>query len=493
MILAATLKLARRNDMSKQESESLEGLFYPKNIAIVGASPKITGRGNRWVIGLIKLNFKGKIFPVNPTADTIMGLQAYPSIRDIPFDVDLVTFAIPFQSVLQVMEDCVAKGVKYVHLFTAGFSETGDEETTQIEKQLIETAREGGIRLVGPNCMGLYCPESGLTWAEDFPKKPGPVGFVSQSGQLAYQFITDGAMDNLRFSKVVSFGNASDLGPHDFLNYLADDDKTEIICSYIEGLKNGRAIFDFARNTAGKKPIVIWKGGQTEGGARATQSHTASIAGSADIWQAVCRQTGIISVNNLDELVATTSALHRMKELPKGVGVAILGGAGGGSVTMTDMAEKEGLKVPSLSDRSVDTLKEFVPMSGTSVNNPLDIGFSRVFSDEKLFLKLFSLLGDDPNIDAMIFSLSMMRGGVKLKRSQVDAMMQMILKGIEIIGKPVFLVLQGGKTLELLSLRDEMQDRYNEAGLATFPSFTLAAKTLYRLNQYQRFLDRNLV
>ncbi|MCP4750477.1 MAG: hypothetical protein GY866_06265, partial [Proteobacteria bacterium] len=361
--------------MSTEKTDSLDRLFYPKNVAVVGASPKRNGRGNRWIGAYIRFNFNGKIYPVHPKAETVLGCTAYKNVRDIPEDVDLITFAIPFSSVLDVMKDCVEKRVKYVHLFTAGFSETGEKENARLEREIYEVAREGGVRIIGPNCMGLYCPEGRISWAEDFPKKPGPVAFVSQSGQLAYQFVTDGGREGLRFSKVVSYGNASDLKIHDFLEYLAEDDDTKIVAAYLEGLTHGREFFEAAKRVTAKKPLIIFKGGQTEGGARATQSHTASIAGSVKIWDSICRQAGIIQVNSQEELVFTTLGFLRIEQ-PQGNRVAILGGAGGGSVTMTDISEKEGLKVPQLAPETVRELSKIVPMSGNSVNNPMDMAFS---------------------------------------------------------------------------------------------------------------------
>ncbi len=471
--------------MFEETTRQMNTLFYPKSVAVVGASPKRDARANRWINGFIKFGFQGKIFPVNPSAETILGFKAYPSVRDIPGDVDLVIFSVPFSAVLQVMRDCAVKGVKYVHLFTAGFSETGQEGQVELEKQLLEIAREGGVRLIGPNCMGIYCPDSGLTWSEDFPRSSGPVGFVSQSGQLASHFIWEGAMDGLRFSKVVSFGNAADLECHDFLNYLGQDEKTKILGSYIEGLKNGRAFFEFARNITRKKPFVVWKGGQTEGGARATQSHTASIAGSQKIWQALCKQTGIISVNSMEELISTTTALQKMP-LPRGTNVALVGGAGGGSVTMTDTAEKEGLRVPHLSEETQRRLAEFIPISGNSVRNPLDIGFSQVYRDEKDFVRLFKLLNNDPVIDAVIFFRGLRHG--RSSRRDMNLLTDLMLKGMEVIDKPVYIVLPGNRTLEGEALREEAQEKYNNIGMPVFPSFTLAARALSSLNQYYNYL-----
>ena len=245
--------------MSETSIHPLETLFYPKNIAVVGASPRGGLPGGRWggtsyIEGSIKQHFKGKIFPIHPTAKSILGLPAYPSVRDIPDEVDLVIFSVPSKVVLEVMADCAAKGVKYVHLFTAGFSETGREDLIRLEKDMIEIARRAGIRVIGPNCMGLYCPEGGLAWTSDFPEIPGPVGLISQSGQLAGHFISMAEGKGVRFSKVVSYGNASDLQNHEFLEYLAQDDKTKYI-RYLCGGAEGRSGFlrtgqkDFSEKT----------------------------------------------------------------------------------------------------------------------------------------------------------------------------------------------------------------------------------------------------
>ena len=474
--------------MQADKSENLDSLFYPKSVAVVGASPKRHGRGNQWISGFLRHGFRGRIYPVHPSADYIRALKSYKSVRDIPGEIDLVVFAVPFTAALSVMKDCAAKGVKYVHLFTAGFSETGEEENARIEEELIKIAKEGGIRLIGPNCMGLYCTEGGITWMEDFPLTPGPVGFISQSGQLASQFVMEGSLERLRFSKVVSYGNAADLQFHDFLNYLAQDEKTKYIGAYIEGLKDGRSFFEAAKNVTRTKPLIVFKGGQTEGGARATQSHTASIAGSSNIWRSLCRQTGIISVNSLQELISTVVGFQHL-ELPEGRRVAIMGGAGGGSVTMTDIAEKEGLLVPQLSDKTIESLKEIIPVSGNSVKNPLDIGFSSVYRDPDQFLKLYQLLGDDPNIDAVLYSRGIFRRRGSGGRNDLEFLTKMTLEGIKLIKKPVLVIQEGGRSLEWEALREEAQAKYRSAGIPTFDSFQSAARVLSNLYNYKQFLD----
>jgi len=480
--------------MNDEHTPDLNRLFYPKTVAFVGASPNVAGPAwgaNGFIDGYVRLNFQGKIFPVHPKADSIMGFKSYKRILDIPDELDLVIFAVPYKAVLPVMQDCTEKGVKFAHVFTAGFSETGRPENVELEKELLRIARKGGVRIIGPNCMGLYCPEGGITWSNDFPSTPGQVGFVSQSGQLASHFVGEGQAAGLSYSKVVSFGNASDLKAHEFFNYLAQDDKTKIIGSYLEGLKDGREFFEFARNITREKPLVVWKGGETDGGGRATMSHTGSIAGSPKIWKALCKQTGVISVRSMEELVGTISALQRVP-LPRGTRVAVLGGAGGGSVTMTDAAERAGLQVPHLSEKTITALEEFVPISGSSAKNPLDImGALYGMDDTRNRIRLFELLRDDPNIDALVFSqmveMFLRRGG----RTIMDIISNLTIKGAKVLEKPMFLVLERSMSLEGESFRQGALQKYNQAGIASFESFDIAARVVASLSQYQKFLSES--
>jgi len=335
--------------------------------------------------------------------------------------------------------------------------------------------------------MGLHCSEGGISWNGEMPDRMGSIGLFSQSGQLANMIVMMGATQRLSFSKVVSFGNACDLKAHDFLNYLASDPKTQIITSYIEGLKRGRAFFESAKKIAKEKPIVIWKGGQTEGGARATQSHTAALAGSYQIWESMCRQAGIISVNSMEELAYTVSALKRLA-LPKGTKVAVMGGAGGGSVIMTDLAEKNGLTVPHLSDNSIKRLEEFIPLNGSSVKNPLDI--LPHMRDTETFQKVMEILRDDPNIDALLFSSNLGFIYREAGRLGVNYYLRMIAKCQEWLEKPMFLILETFNNVEMLTLRQEGEEMLVGRKMAVFPSFEIAAKVLTYLYQYNNFLCR---
>jgi acyl-CoA synthetase (NDP forming) len=477
--------------MSDNILQELHYLFHPKNIAVVGASPKadpmMMNQGNNYIRGSIEQNFSGKIYPVHPKAEAVLGFPAYARVRDIPDPVDLVIFTIPAEAALEVMEDCAAKGVKFVHLYTAGFGETARETYAQIEKNLVQMAKQNGIRIVGPNCMGIYCPEGGLAFQPFFPTTAGPIGFFSQSGQMAGMFVMKSAAHGLRFSKVVSFGNARDLKAHDFLNYLAQDEKTKIIGSYLEGLDDGRPFVEAAKTITRKKPLVIYKGGLSEGGTRAAMSHTAAIAGSSQIWQALCRQTGIISVFSFDELIFTLSALQRLP-LPKGKNVVILGGAGGGSVTMTDIAETEGLKVPQLSPDTIRQLEEIIPPQGTSVKNPLDVG--RRFFAGGNFTKFLELLREDPLVDAMIFTQPIGMFVRFLGRGGFNMLLEMTLSAQKLLKKPMFLVIEKDVGFGGESVIDEVIERYHDANLATFPDFRLAVRIAGYLADYQAFLSR---
>jgi acyl-CoA synthetase (NDP forming) len=473
-------------------SHELHHLFYPRSIAVVGASAKGSGfmwGGNTFIEGAIKMNFQGRIYPVHPSANTILGLPCYRSVRDIPEAVDLVILSIPHSAVPAVMEDCVAGKVRFVHSFNAGFSETGRKENIEMEKELIRIGRQGGIRVIGPNCMGIYCPEGGVAWTNQFPTLSGRVGFVSQSGQLAGLFVRESSPHGINFSKIVSFGNAGDLQCHDFLDYFAKDEKTKTLGAYLEGIKDGRAFLEKARELTRKKPFVVWKAGQTEGGGRAVQSHTAAIAGSAEIWNALFKQAGIISVNTLEELVFTVATLQYGMALPKSNNMAILGGAGGGSVTMTDAAEREGLRVPHLSEKTIRSLEAFIPLEGNSVKNPLDM-MAPLFKPENV-IRLMALLRDEPNIDGLIFSQRLdwfiEAGG----RSLLDMAVEMTSESLKGLGKPVYVVLEKSFSLEGDAARREVFDRLQRKGIAAFPSFEMAARVINNLYLYNKFLTNN--
>ncbi len=342
------------------------------------------------------------LYPVNPKVDEVRGLRCYPSVLDCPDPVDHIICQIPAPGVPALVDEAIEKGVRSIHFFTAGFSETGDEEMAAVEREIVEKCRAAGIRLIGPNCMGLYVPGAGLAFMGGFPTDPGNVFLLSQSGANAGDIVGSLTALGVRFSKAVSYGNGADLRASHFLDYAAADPQSEVVTAYIEGVRDGRAFFDALRRCAAEKPTILLKGGITDAGARAANSHTGSLAGSVDVFEAACRQSGAIRARTLEELVnlviASTSELRNVR----GNGVALIAGGGGFSVLSSDQLALEGLDVPPMPHSVVDELREFIPVAGTSVNNPIDANLGR-HGDAETTKRLYGLVAGAPDID-MVFT-----------------------------------------------------------------------------------------
>lgn len=351
--------------MKAEKLRRLEHVFHPKTVAVIGASDH-----DGFSQALMSTKLRDSLFLVNPKYKELHGKRCYASILDIEGGIDYVVIAVPALNVPQVLTECIAKGVRTAHVFTAGFSETGLQERKLLEDEVKEIAR-GRIDLIGPNCMGIHCPRSGLTFIPDASTREGPVGVISQSGTFAEQFLSIGKLRNIEFSKVISYGNAIDLDCPDFLEYLAHDSETEVIALYMEGTRNGERLKAAMMEAARLKPVVALKGGVTAHGRRAASSHTGSLAGSPEIWSSLFRQTGVIQVDNFDELLDATLALSCAR-LPAGKGTAIITNSGGFSVLETDICAKAGLEVPPFTEETTAELRKMVPLAGTSINNPLD-------------------------------------------------------------------------------------------------------------------------
>jgi acyl-CoA synthetase (NDP forming) len=313
-------------------------------VAVVGASTNPDSPGHDYVRSLLDFGYGGAIYPVNPRATELLGLKAYPSLGDVPGDVDYVICCIPSEGVLGVVDECRAKGARVLQLFTGRFSETGRSEGVRLERELMRRIRAAGLRVIGPNCMGVYYPAGGLSFRPDLPKEPGGVAFLSQSGNNAVELILHAAVRGLRFGKVVSYGNAADLDVPDFLSFLAGDPETEVIAAYLEGVHDGRRFLAALRSAADAKPVVILKAGRTAAGARSAVSHTAALAGSHAVWWGALRQAGALQVDTLEEaidMLAAFSFLRRPRRLG-GRRVGVVGGGGGRSVQSADACAEAG-------------------------------------------------------------------------------------------------------------------------------------------------------
>ncbi|MBU4315683.1 MAG: CoA-binding protein [Proteobacteria bacterium] len=352
--------------------DQLEEILHPGSIAVIGATTGENTPGNGFVRSLVEYGFKGSIYPVNPKHSEIAGLAAYKNVKDIEGPVDYVISSIPAHGVLDMIQDCGEKRVKAIHLFTARFSETGRKEGIDLEKKVLAEARKANIRLIGPNCMGLFYPAYGISFSDALPKKGGTTGFISQSGQMAEDVGRYAALRGVFFSKAISYGNAIDFNECDFLEYMGQDPATERILMYVEGVRDGLRLSKLLKKITPKKPVIILKGGTGESGTRMTSSHTASMAGSRQVWQAMVRQAGGISADSMDELLDIATSFTFLPKI-EGFNVGIAGGGGGASVLAADLCEAAGLKVIPLPAEIREELKQSGSKIWDWIDNPADM------------------------------------------------------------------------------------------------------------------------
>jgi acetyltransferase len=362
--------------------EGLDTFFKPSSVAIIGASDTKGKVGNIVINNILYGSreneqqnvlggFKGEIYPINPKSKKISGLDAYPSLKEIPNPVDMAVVCIPPKFVKDAIQDCGDKGVKSVVIITAGFSEM-DEEGKKVEKEILEIAGKNNIRVIGPNCLGVISTYADLNacFGDAVPMR-GPISFASQSGALCTSIIQYSFEEFLGFSNFVSIGNKSDVDDADLIEYFHSDPNTRCIMLYIESLKNARKFFLTARKVVRDKPIVAFKSGYTEEGAKATSSHTGSIAGSDAAYEAAFRQSGVFRARTLSQLFDASRALAYMP-VPKGENIAILTNAGGPGVLAADTAYSLGMKLGKLGDDTMEQLNKICPPNW-SHRNPVDI------------------------------------------------------------------------------------------------------------------------
>lgn len=465
-----------------QSFAQLDALFHPRSVAIAGISSVTRqsggpGGGFGFLESIREMGFDGPLYPVNPKAQEIAGLPCYPTLRDIPGPVDYLISSVPAPAVPQLVEDAIVKGVRLIHFFTAGFSETGDDERSQLEQQVMTRLREAGIRVLGPNCMGLYSPTGRVAFMPGFPTEPGDTALVSQSGANAGDFVRQAAERGVRFSTVWSYGNAADLNEADLLAHAAADPATRAVFAYIEGVRDGRRFVEVLREAARVKPVVILKGGRTGAGARAAASHTGSLAGSLQVFDALCRQMGALRVESLEELVDLAVAFRYLTP-PDGKGVAVVGAGGGTSVLAADMIDAAGLDVPTLPDDVQEELRRFTPVAGTSIRNPLDL--MSIFQPEQ-FATTVRLAAQPDSIHAVLFHTGFGWGRRDRDGDQVSNLIRSIQAGREAITKPLIVAVRPALTGPGAEQTAAFVEACARAGIAVFPGIDRAARTLAKL------------
>jgi acyl-CoA synthetase (NDP forming) len=377
-------------------------IFRPKTLAIIGASNSPDKVGYLFMSDLLKRGYKGTLYPVNPRNDTILGLRAYANINDIPEAVDLAIIAVPPAAVPQVMADCAHKQVPGVVLNSAGFSETGTEAGRELERQVMGAARQAGIRIVGPNCLGIYNPSISLGYL-DAPEKNGGVAVISQSGSMTVRIIQFGAEHGVGFSKGVSSGNEADLNLCDYIEYFGQDADTKIIVAYVESIRDGQRFLRITHEVCKHKPILIWKAGRTTAGAQAAASHTGALASSAQIYNAAFQQAGVIAADSFTGLLDALILIDKVGTVG-GDRVAIVSGPGGMGVALADACNDRGISVPQLAPETERRLREILP-SFAGFRNPIDITMAQIINQD-LSRQCIKIVADDPNIDVIITVLA---------------------------------------------------------------------------------------
>jgi len=368
--------------------------FKPKAIAVIGASNDPLKLGYEVFKNLRKYR-DGRVYPVNVKDDEVQGVRAYKNVKDIPDEVDLAIIVIPKRFVKQAVIDCGEKGVKGIVLITAGFGEVGEEGKRE-ERELVEIAHRYGMRIIGPNCVGIMNTHNNMNASFVMDAKKGSIGFISQSGALGAGIIYKTVKEGIGFSKFVSIGNMADVDFAELMEYLADTEEDKAIALYVEGIKDGRRFMEVAKRVTKKKPVIVLKAGKSESGARAASSHTGSLAGSWKIYEAAFKQSNVIIADTIDDMLSMARAFTQ--PLPKGKRVAIMTNAGGPGVLTADAIDKKGLKLANLEEETIEGLRSFLPPMA-AVKNPVDMIASARGED---YYKTAKLLLEDPNVDMLI-------------------------------------------------------------------------------------------
>ncbi|MBU4316395.1 MAG: CoA-binding protein [Proteobacteria bacterium] len=454
--------------------DSLKSIFLPESIAVIGASNTPGKWGYSMISRPVESGYRGKIYPVNPGADKVYGIKAYSKISDLPEAVDLAIFTIPAVLVPGAVKECMDKGIKAGIVISAGFAEIGTKGEA-LQNELVEVARKGDFRFIGPNCMGVWSSSVRLNTAFHFKPEPGGITFLSQSGTMGGYLLETANNKGYGFHTFVSVGNQGDLSMADYLEYFGQDDLTKVIVLYIEGLKDSARFLKNAREVVKKKPIIVYKAGRTQDGARATMSHTASIAGSDTIFEAACKQAGIIRVYDVIHAFDLAEALSK-QPLPKGKRVAIVSGGGGHCVVTTDACAIYGLEVPELDKKTVDEIQALLLPHAPIPKNPIDMAAD---NRPETIKKILEILAKHPDVDAIITATNFLRNLNDPEVLKLKTDITMMVSGIpKKYGKPLI------ATMHRSQMEGVLFDFMKAQGIPFYEFPEEASRAVYGLCRY---------
>jgi len=476
--MSDTEKMVRStaHNVLRMEQNPLEVMFKPKSVAVVGATERAGSVARTILWNLISTSFGGTIFPVNPKYNSILGIKAYPSLAAIPDPVDLAVIVTPAKTVPGIIEECVAVGVQAAIIISAGFKEIGPEGAA-LEQQILKIARRGNMRIIGPNCLGVMNPITGLnaTFASTMAR-PGSVGFISQSGALLTAILDWSFRENVGFSAFVSIGSMLDVGWGDLIYYLGDDPNTRSIVLYMESIGDARSFLSAAREVALTKPIIVIKPGRTEEAAKAAASHTGSLTGGDEVLAAAFRRSGVLRVDSIADLFNMAEVLSKQPR-PRGPRLSIVTNAGGPGVLATDALITSGGELAPLSEAAMEQYNKLLPPHW-SRNNPIDILGD---ADANRYAEAIKIAANDPDSDGTLVILTpqAMTNPTETARALAD---QFARPPGQIYGKPILASWMGGSEVS------SGESILNKANIPTFPYPDTAARIFTYMHRYQRRL-----
>jgi acyl-CoA synthetase (NDP forming) len=467
-------------------NRQLDSLFHPRSVAVIGASSELSATsavkmGTAALQYLVEHRFPGKIYPVNPSRQEVMGLPCYARVQDIPGAVDLAVLVLPAEACPQAMEDCVAKGVRAAIVLSSGFAEAGE---VVLQERLVEIARRGGIRFCGPNTAGLVEVHEKLTASISMvcalnPFLEGEIAFITQSGALGGSMLSRAMEQGIGFSHWISTGNEADLDTADYLDYLIEQDSVKVFALFLEGVRNSQKFLEACRKAAmARKPIIVYKTGRSAVGAAAAQSHTGALAGSDRVFDAICKQYGLIRVDDVADLFAVALTFNWIgSKLPKGSRMGIVSASGGICGVGADECFRAGLEVPELSEAAKAELHRFVP-AFASVRNPVDVTGQIRASTTGYQDTVRTILGQD-YIDGLLLLVTM---AAEPRASFYGVEISKLAQEAE---KPVLVAWTGA-----LSLAEKGYPMLSQNHVPNFLTVRQAVTAMRALVDYSAFLDR---
>ncbi|MEO7241872.1 MAG: acetate--CoA ligase family protein [Variovorax sp.] len=471
--------------------ESFRPLFVPRSVAVAGASTKGSGPGNNFLRQLQDYGFAGAIYPIHPSAESVAGLPAYRTLADTPQPIDYAYIATAAEHAPALLSGANGR-VKFAQVMSGGFGEASGGGALR-QADLLDAARAGGMRLLGPNCLGTHSPRGKITFVDQAPADVGSVGVLSQSGGLAIDMLRRGQVRGVRFSALVTLGNSADLGPCDLLEYLLADEQTRVIGLYLEDVAEGRRFFSLLRDAGARKPVVLLKGGRTAPGQRASASHTGALAGDMRIWAGLARQTGMVLVDTLDEFLDTllgfqTLAPHAAHPTHE---VVLFGNGGGTSVLATDCFAARGFDISPFDEPTLNALRALDLPPGSSIVNPIDTPASALRrEDGRIARRILEAVRHYAKPDAVVMHINL---PVVLSYRNIDLLGNLMdaalsIRGAE-PGAPHFvLVLRSDGEADIEQRKNGYRTQAVASGIPVFNELVDAAKMLAGMREHERFL-----